>query len=304
MSRAISQLADGPLLVAIIVAVVIALVGAAAGARRFGVSRSRLLPVLLVTMPIFAVTLFDRPGTLRDASVADGLTWWTRGWDEVPDLARGDAGWKLNVILFVPAGAAWTWLVRRPGLVVAAAAVGSFLIETVQAVTYLGAPDPGDLVANASGAAIGAAPVAVWLRRRHPGETRPADRRVVAASIIGLALVVAIGVGFVQSRANVARNELRAELESALAGITIADVDAMFVAYESGGSNPFESLVSVRPDWWVHVGDGVPLTARYPIEFFGAHRCVFVTFSDGPPEFRNEKGSVCTRFLGSGPVPD
>lgn len=303
MGRVVSQLADGRLVAGIVATLVVAFVVSIAAARRFDRPLSRILPVLVVTLPILAVTLFDRQGTLRQASVADGLTWWLHGWSDVPDLARGDAGWRLNVILFVPAGAAWTWLVRRPGRVVAGLAAASFVIETVQAITYLGAPDPGDLVANSLGAAVGAAPVAVWLRRRHPQDVQAVDRRVVLATLVGLVVMAAVGIGFVQTRANAGRNDLRRELDDAFATTTIDDIDAMFIDVEDGRANPFESLVSVRPDWWVHSGGGTPMTARYPIEFFGAHRCVFVTFSAEPAVFRNEKGSVCTRYLGDDPTP-
>ncbi|WP_208903971.1 VanZ family protein [Streptomyces incarnatus] len=98
----------------------------------------------------------------------------------------------MNITLFLPAAAAWTWLSRRP-VSVALALVGlSAGIEAVQAVTPgMGrACDSTDWLTNSTGALIGTAAAAfvLWYRHRSTHLTRPGRSFVPAFSAAMIAI--------------------------------------------------------------------------------------------------------------------
>jgi hypothetical protein len=103
----------------------------------------------------------------------------------------------MNIALFIPAAAAWTWLTRRP-ISVALALLGlSAGIETVQAITPgMGrACDSTDWITNAVGTLIGTAAAALILWRRHRSThlTRPGRHfvRAFSAAVIAIAALCA-----------------------------------------------------------------------------------------------------------------
>ena len=87
--------------------------------------------------------------------------------------------------------------------------------------------------------------------------------------------------------------QLRDEVEQVFAGLTIGDINE--IRNPNGvGLSPFFDLVSVRPDSYQFYGDERPVEVRYPVDFLGAYRCVFVTFSNASPVFDNGSGQECT----------
>ncbi len=103
----------------------------------------------------------------------------------------------MNITLFIPAAAAWTWSTRRP-ISVALALLGlSAGIETVQAVTPgMGrACDSTDWITNSAGTLIGTAAAALilWHRHRSTHLTRPGRHfvRAFSAAMIAIAALCA-----------------------------------------------------------------------------------------------------------------
>jgi VanZ like protein len=306
VSRAISVFLDGRLIVAVVVAVVVAALIAPRLARRLRLEPAACYVGVLSIAPIVAITLLVRSGGVSGGTVARSLTWWTESRQSIIDVARTEPGWLLNVILFVPAGLVWTVVIRRARRVLIALVVLSFLIETLQALFALGASDVTDLIANALGATIGVASGAAirwrdpsWLprsfERADPDAAhRSISARRVAAWLIATGALFGLCFGLVQVEVNRKQSNLRDELEAVFDGLTISDVNRI---REPGldGISPFFDLVSVRPNAYRFYDDDRPVEVRYPVDFLGAYRCVFVTFSKGAPVFRDDSGSNCTR---------
>ncbi|MFI1761786.1 VanZ family protein [Streptomyces sp. NPDC020800] len=103
----------------------------------------------------------------------------------------------MNIALFIPAAAAWTWLTRRPTSVALALLGMSAGIETVQAITPgMGrACDSTDWITNSIGALIGtaAAALVLWHRHRSTHLTRPGRSfvRAFSAAMIAIAALCA-----------------------------------------------------------------------------------------------------------------
>lgn len=76
---------------------------------------------------------------------------------------------------------------------------------------------------------------------------------------------------------------------------TSADIDPLIDG--QGDFERFMAMAEVRPDSIRRV-DGSSIEARYPTEFGGAHRCVFVTWTPSKSSFRPSAGAACTDFLG------
>ncbi len=194
----------------------------------------------------------------------------------------------LNVALFIPAGVVWTWLVKRPWLVVAALATGSLLVEFLQGITGAGAPDVGDLVANGVGAGLGAAlsvaVQAIW----DPGSwgTTPRRRRAIGA-VAGLAVLAIVAGGLLgaSQRQRSLEDSLRAEFAgtdlSSIEARLADDPNAVFGAVSEFADGSYTSETS--------------LEIRYPADFFGLQRCVFVIWTSTGVEFRKASGNACTR---------
>ena len=241
---------------------------------------------------IVAVTLV-RDGWPRQLSFDRLTDWSTAGFERLRSDPFGSSQFILNIALFVPAGAAWAWMTRRPGVVAAALVGGSVLIETVQAVTGLGAPDVADLVANSVGAfvGVGAAVLVARVQRRRPDST-PAPRRraLVAAALVGVG-AVAIALMFIG--ADRRQRSIEHELQAVFSGTTKADIDR----WNASGTMLEEvfDAVSVFADGTEYATDEVKV--RYPASFFGLHRCVFVVWTPTSVRFERESGDACTDFI-------
>jgi len=308
-NRTISQLVGQGVLPAIAVLVACSWFLAAPLSRRFGQPRTQLFFCFAATAPIIVVTLL-RDGLPRGLGQWHLIfDWWRHGWGQVVNNLASDSEAFLNFVLFVPAGAAWAALTRRYGRTLAALVVGSFVIESLQALLDLGFPDTTDLVANSLGAAVGvgcaAMGVAMWQRsgratpRSGPGPATQRlsqrSRRFVAA---GVGLLVLVTFVTIQWRADAARDNLLAELHRTYDGTTLEDTAPAFFG---DGGDEIQALLdrnSVRPDSFVYSADQSSAQVRFPPMYFGFSRCVFVTWTNGGVAFRTGDGDACTDFVG------
>ncbi|MGB8857791.1 MAG: VanZ family protein [Ilumatobacteraceae bacterium] len=305
-SRAIGQLVSVGVLPVIAVLVALSWFAAAPLSLRLQHRRQVVFVCLAVTAPILAVTLGrDSWPQGVGGHLGEAAGWWLHGWASVADDLASNSEAFLNVVLFVPAGVAWSALIRRYGRTFLALAAGSFLIETVQALFALGAADTTDLVANSLGAAIGvgvaAVGVAVWRRTKWSSLSASDARwslRVQLALAAGVVVLAALAVVTVQWRADVARDDLLAELHRTYDDTTLTDMEPTFFGDAGDSFQEFLTRNSVRPDSNVYAADQSSAQVRYPLMYLGFSRCVFVTWTNDGVSFRTGEGGICTGFLG------
>ena len=241
---------------------------------------------------VIAVTLL-RDGWPSGIDLGGLGEWSDNGWDRLSGDPVGSSEILLNVALFVPVGAAWTWLLGRPWIVLATLATGSLAVETAQSVIGAGTADVADLAANTVGAAIGVGAATLVRRvRRQPGASRVAWWKVVAA---GGAAVVVVGAGLLLGAENRQRS-VEGELRERFAGTSKAEVDALLADMTGNGPEELFSAISVRSDGVRTTPDATEL--RYPATFFSLHRCVFVTWTADGVTFRRAAGNACSTLLG------
>ena len=293
-SRDVSSIADTHALPALVVLLV------AAATLTWWLRRSRrthqafgtLFASLASVCLIIAVTLL-RSGWPRQISLGMLTDWSTTGLERLRSDPFGSSQFILNLVLFVPAGALWTWMTRRPAVVAAALVGVSLLIESSQAITGLGAPDVADLFANSIGALVGVGTTVLFAVVRPRAETTMSPRKqaLVAIAVLGLG---AIGLALMVVGADRHQQSLRRELQSAFAGTTKADIDR----WNADGTMLQEvfDAVSVFADGTQYSPNEVKV--RYPAPFFGLHRCVFVIWIPATVKFELGSGDACTEFLG------
>lgn len=277
-------------LLALVVLVVLSAVLAPGLARRSTSDRSSLdwFVALAAGAPILALTLFrgDVPLAFEPARIVE---WSGRGLGALSRDPLGSSQFLLNVALFVPAGAAWTWVTGRPWRVLAGLAALSLGVEIVQALTGSGANDLVDLVANVTGAGSGVllARATGPARGRDPSTPRRRRRRLVGLLVVSVVLLSAWIAGASQRQ-----DRLAAELTERFADTTRAEVEA---ALDEDPEAVF-GAVSVRADGMTRSAGQV--IVRYPATFFSLHRCVLMIWEAGPVEVTRASGDECTRFLG------
>lgn len=241
---------------------------------------------------IVAVTLL-RSGWPQQVSLGRVADWSTTSLERLRSDPFESSQFILNVVLFVPAGAVWTWMTKRPAAVAAALVGVSVLIESVQAITGLGAPDVADLLANSIGALVGvcASALLARVRPRAEGTLSPRKQATVAVAVLSLG---AVGLALMLVGADRHQHSLRRELRTAFAGTTKADIDR----WNADGTMLKEvfDAVSAFADGTTYSPDEVKV--RYPAPFFGLHRCVFVIWTPTAVEFKLGSGDACTDFLG------
>jgi hypothetical protein len=186
----------------------------------------------------------------------------------------------------------------------------SMLIESVQAVSALGAADIGDVVANTVGAAIGVAAGTLatsGIVRSGESESSLAAVRKRGAFAAGTAIAVSAAVVIVIGGAERNQRNIRHELERAFFDTSYAEVSAVLVGDPddpdrlSAGTRFDDSeqifgAISVRADGSRTGDDRIEL--RWPARFFGMSRCVYVTWTPATVEFDDRSGSACTDFMG------
>jgi hypothetical protein len=172
------------------------------------------------------------------------------------------------------------------------------LIEVVQDLTFLGASDPADLLANSLGAAIGVIVavgyLAVAARRRPSDAAVPPARRRLLVGTAAIVLLVGLGWLGVQVGADMRQQALRAELRTAFAGTTATDV-----AQQSASDDGFSGLlaaVTTRPGYLGRVGETDEFEGRYSAQFFGTYRCVYIRWTTEGFTLRDASGDQCAEF--------
>jgi hypothetical protein len=257
---------------------------------------------------IVALTL-ARHGAPQTFRPGDAFAWTGSGWDRLSsgDLV-GSSQFLLNAALFVPAGAAWTWVSGRAIRSFAGLVALAMVIESVQGIAGLGAPDITDLAANSIGAAIGVTAtvllVAGLRHTRHSTAPDHPDSRHGAIVVVGLVVFAIAALTALLVGADRHQARIRVELEQALGNTTYDDVDAVLRGdserLEAGArfsdSEQIFSAASVRADGFNYADDRIEL--RWPAIYFGFRRCVYVIWQPGSVEFRNMSGSACTDFIG------
>ncbi|MBZ4486910.1 VanZ family protein [Microbacterium sp. cx-55] len=134
--------------------------------------------VLIVALAVYglaALVLLISP--IGPGEIVAAVTGWVQndlGWSTV---RQGWIEFGANIALFVPLGFLLTGLFRRPWWGFALALVLSIGVELVQILLPARLPSPRDVLANALGAAVGAAIAWVVLIRPSRRARRPATRR-------------------------------------------------------------------------------------------------------------------------------
>lgn len=326
VSRVVTNFINDGALITIGVLAIGAVVASRFLQSRFGGSRLAAFVALGSLCPIIAVTMMRREGLglFRLGWFGSNWTWWLHGWSQLATRSVEDTEFALNVVLFIGAGAVWTWCTRQRGWVVVLWLVGlSFFIESFQALFGRGAPDVKDLVANTTGAAIGAGCASVLEgllghRLRRPSIQDRSDqdcsdqdgndqdggsdqsarwtRRQWIATAGGTVLVVGVGLLGLSVGASLQQRSLVDELHAAFDHTTKQDLALYFG--QNGKLSDFYDRVSVHPNDWRWSDAAPTFDARYPVEFFGVTRCVFVHWTTADVTYRTSSGDECSRFNG------
>ena len=292
INRDVNSIAATEAIPALIVLIALSLAAAFVLARRPDASRSTLewFAGLSTLALIVAVTMFR--GEVDLGFRIGGLFDWPgAGLHALSRDPLGSSQFLLNVALFVPAGAVWTWLTNRAVRVAGALVAGSFVIECVQAVTGAGVNDLVDIVSNSAGAAIGAGSAAavVLAAGRNDRTWSPRTRaQVLAGTLVATVILATIWFAGASSRQSSVANAL----EDRFAGTTRPEIMALI-------ETDFEavySAVETRADGVQYFDDAIAI--RYPATFFSLHRCVYVTWTDEAMSLRKASGDDCTQFLG------
>jgi hypothetical protein len=145
---------------AIPLTVAVGLVGTFIVVRRFTAryrctTRLAMLAVWSVAAIVGFCFRVDSLGTADRPWVFDGTLW--------ASAFHPGTNWVLNAMLFVPAGAFLTVMVRAPFRVATTLVAVSALAESLQQLTRWGIGDPSDFVANTIGAIAGVGAALAWI---------------------------------------------------------------------------------------------------------------------------------------------
>jgi VanZ family protein len=236
-------------------------------------------------------------------SVREVLTWPFTGIDV--DATLASSGWWLNIVLFVPFGLCIGGLMprRRVRSAVAVAATAAFVVESGQAFSGFRSADLADLLANFVGGITGCGlmwalrPSITRLLSRADGLTR---RRLFATAAAASVLLIGVSALVLVESANSAQRALLDELETRYGSTTLETMhDALFATWDDDAAfQQFLTASSIRPNSIVRTATPT-VQARYSDQYFGLHRCVFVTWHRTSVSFRRGAGDECTRSLGS-----
>jgi hypothetical protein len=162
----------------------------------------------------------------------------------------------------------------------------------------LGAPDPADLVANSIGAAVGVGLAAIVARVGAESVGGPHGRwsRRRASLLAAAAALAVAGIGWLGllAGADARQATLARELGDAFAGTTSTAIATRLAS--DGGFDELLAATASRPSYLGRVGATGMFEARYSVEFFGLHRCVFIRWVTAGFFLRNGSGHECTVF--------
>lgn len=237
---------------------------------------------------IVSVTLFREglPGVFDVGGLGD---WSSDGLRRLSRDPLGSSQFVLNIVLFIPAGLAWTWVTKRPFVTLGVLSATSVVIESIQAVTGAGANDVADLVANSIGAAVGAGFVGMInvVFARGVRLSRRSQWFVgVSAAVVAMASVAGCYVGASSRQQNV-EDALRAEFE----GTDRADIEMRLDLDPDGVFGALSDFA----DGTRYSEDRIEI--RYPATFFSLHRCVYAVWDSNGVEFKKASGHACTDFI-------
>ncbi len=240
---------------------------------------------------ILAVTVF-RDGIAFSVDPGGIDAWSTAGLRRLLRDPVSSSQFILNVILFMPAGSLWTWLTRRPLRVGVALAATSLGIESFQAVTGAGAADAGDLVANSLGAAAGALFAALLSIRSGDGQEMPAGRTGILGIATGIVLLV-VTAGIIVG-ASQRQSSVEQALRHEFADTTREEIEARLE------TNPNTVFGTVSDFADASYSSETAVEIRYPANFLGIRRCVYVIWTAADVEFVKASGRSCTSTNTSG----
>lgn len=205
----------------------------------------------------------------------------------------------LNVVLFVPPAFLATLLWRAPWRTVGAGLLLSAAIEVAQPIVGVGANDLMDLVANTSGALIGAGVGAVVLLVGDLIRRREVSPRRVARVLLSVALGLAVLVGAPTWAAATRQTAAVETLEQLFAGTTLADYEAnsesgwndkLHLVYDELGA---PTMILLNQDGRARV--------RYTWNIYFAVRCVFAEWTAEGFTALPQAGAACTAPLAEVP---
>lgn len=292
MGDASAVLLDGRLLLGGVMMVLLAVALAPPIARRLRVSQPLATGLLLSTGVILATTLLNRSSGWFD--VARLVRWEPWRWYEYD---RPD--WLMNVALFVPAAAFWTVAVRRPAIVLAVAVLLSAVIEYAQGMFRLGTGDQADLAANGLGALVGVAAGWVWARRHPPvveradGEAPGWTHRQFGAALGGTVVAAALSVFAIGVEADRRVDEVTGVLVTSLGPATSDDLASVWAQDDRDALAHFTTAFGFKADAITRLEGNEHVVVRYPIEFFGAQRCIYADVGPTGTELSDDAGDAC-----------
>jgi VanZ family protein len=280
-------LLDGRLLLGGSFVVLAGVAGAPAIARRLRISRPHATALVLATGMIVATTLTNRSSGWFD--VARLVRWEPWRWYEFNRL-----DYLMNIALFAPAAAFWTAAARRPALVLGAAVLTSVLIEYTQGVFRLGTGDQADVVSNALGALIGVV-IGWWWARSHPSTDAPAGwtHRQLGWAIGGTAAGVALSLVAIGAEADRRAEEVSGLVDEIVGGATTDDLASVWSLDDRDAVAHFNTAYGYEADAITRLDGGHRVVVRYPIDFFGAKRCVYLVVDDAGTDIVTDRGDRC-----------
>lgn len=261
--------------------------GAPPIARRLRISRPHATALVLATGLIIATTLTNRSSGWFD--VARLVRWEPWRWYEFNRL-----DYLMNIALFVPATGFWTAAVRRPALVLCAAALTSVMIEYTQGVFRLGTGDQADVVSNSLGALVGVT-IGWWWMRRHGRTDEPGGwtHRQLGWAAAGTAAGVALSLMAISAEADRRAEEVSGLVDEIVGGATTGDLAAVWSLDDDEAIAHFNTAYGYHADAIARLDDDHRVIVRYPIDFFGAKRCVFLVVDDDGTDVTTDRGDRC-----------
>lgn len=269
--------------------------GAPPIARRLRISRPHATALVLATGLIIATTLTNRSSGWFD--VARLVRWEPWRWYEFNRL-----DYLMNIALFVPATMFWTAAVRRPVLVLCAAVLTSVMIEYTQGVFRLGTGDQADVVSNSLGALVGVA-IGWWWMRRHDATDEPGGwtHRQLGWAVGGTAAGLLLSLVAIGAEADRRAEEVSGLVEGIVGGATTGDLASVWRLDDHDAIAHFNTAYGYKADAITRLDDDHRVIVRYPIDFFGAKRCVFLVVDDDGTDVLTDRGDRCDE---SAPVAD